>query len=189
MPYDTVLEESRLEKRLASLKIVDQGSRFLAGTKTKVLETGVLGLNAGEPYLDPWRNPLLQRGETSSVSPKHDRQPFVTSVGGNKSAVLPNNIFDVIAEAEETGGVVRRHLGRSSRFGVSDNSDMRSPAPRPPSTARGTFHYPQHSEYVYTYLWRYTADVCRKLRSTVLKAHTNLFADDSVVDPFASDSD
>ena len=147
MPYDTVREEIRLEKRLASLKIVDPGTKFLAGTKTGTQETSGMSLNAGEPYMDPWRNPLLRGGDVSSGSPKDDRQPFVTSVGGNKSTVLPNNIFDVIAEAEETGGVVRRHLGRSTRFGISDNTDIRSPAPRPPSTARGTFHYPQSSEY------------------------------------------
>lgn len=141
-----MLNETKLEKRMAELRVVDQGVKFLAGTKTKVLENGMKGLNADEPYVDPWKNPLLRRGESSSYSPTNPRQPFVSSVGGNKSAVLPNNIFDVIAEAEETGGVVRRHLGRSSRFGVSDNSDLRKTVPRPPSSSRGTFHYPSHSE-------------------------------------------
>ena len=44
--------------------------------------------------------------------------PFHVSVGGNKSAVLPNGIFDVIAEAEDSGGVCQRHRSTIVRFGV-----------------------------------------------------------------------
>ena len=52
--------------------------------------------------------------------------------------------FDVIGEAQETGGVLRRHLGVTSRFGVPDNCDYRPEGgviPTPPprsSTLRQT---------------------------------------------------
>lgn len=46
---------------------------------------------------------------------KCPERPFYTSVGGNKSNVLPNGIFDVILEAEQTGGVIRKRNERSRR--------------------------------------------------------------------------
>lgn len=42
-----------------------------------------------------------------------------------KSTALPNDRFDVIAEAEDSGGVCRRHRSATVRFGVPDNCDVR----------------------------------------------------------------
>lgn len=73
---------------------------------------------------------------------KHPEVPYVTSVGGNKSHVLPNDTFDVMHEAEQSGGVVFRHRGRALRFGIPDNVDKRPkydiilPA-SPPRKSRG----------------------------------------------------
>ena len=53
------------------------------------------------------------------------QRPFFTRTGGNKSASQPNDLFEVMAEAQETGGVLQRHLGQSRRFGVPDNYDYR----------------------------------------------------------------
>ena len=91
-----------------------------------------------EPYVDPYCNPYLVRGvpesqeelENSKLLGKplfvrHLNVPYHTALGGNKSTVLPNDLFEVIAEAQETGGVLKRHLGYSTRFGVSDNADNR----------------------------------------------------------------
>jgi hypothetical protein len=38
---------------------------------------------------------------------------------------LPNDIFDVILDAEESGGVCRRRQGKATRFGVPDTADVR----------------------------------------------------------------
>ncbi len=100
--------------------------------------------------MDAWANPLLQRGV-----PTHQQQlldsaylrkplfkstptrPFYTRTEGNKSTVMGNDIFDVIAEAEETGGAVQRHLGTTERFGLPVDADNRPPGgngtiPAPP---------------------------------------------------------
>ena len=93
------------------------------------------GINDGTPFMDPWKNPYLVRGVPRSEAErrqaddgplnKHPEVPYVTAVGGNKSAVLPNDIFDVIHEAETSGGVTFRHRARSRRFGVPDSCDDR----------------------------------------------------------------
>jgi hypothetical protein len=161
VPYDTVQKEQRLESRLNTLKILGQDKHFLAtsqdkrghsmrivedsrdqlflaGGRSKLLQNTAASLNAGEPYTDPWMNPFNRRGERHPA-PNVSNIPFVSAVGGNKSTALPNNIFDVIADAEETGGSVKRHLGKSSRFGVPNNSDCRDVLPKPPSSTASTF--------------------------------------------------
>ena len=70
----------------------------------------------GEKYLNPWANPLLVKGvprDTQQLMESvrtqkplfvtHQEKPFVSRVGGNKSTVLPNDVFDTIADAQETG--------------------------------------------------------------------------------------
>lgn len=121
-----VAKESKLEKRLNELKMVDRNHTFAAGGRTKVLEPPGLYLRGSEPFIDTYKNPALKRGELNP-QPVVSSKPFVASVGGNKSSVLPNTLFDTIAEAEETGGAAKRHLGISSRFGVADNTDCRAP--------------------------------------------------------------
>jgi hypothetical protein len=91
--------------------------------------------------MDTYRNPYAIRGVPNSTKQLHESviagkalfqltpsRPFYTRADGNKSTTLPNNIFDVIAEAEETGGAAQRHLGTStSRFGISQSMDNRPP--------------------------------------------------------------
>lgn len=63
------------------------------------------------------------------------KKPFYNLSGGNMSNVA-STTFDVIGEAQETGGVLRRHLGVTARFGVPDNCDYRPEdgvTPTPPS--------------------------------------------------------
>jgi hypothetical protein len=43
----------------------------------------------------------------------------------HQSAVLPNDLFDAISEAELYGGVAFRHRGRCMRFGIPDSVDVR----------------------------------------------------------------
>jgi hypothetical protein len=94
----------------------------------------------GDPFNDSWANPMLIRGvpkdqkqfnETAYTRKplfiEQPERPFYTKPGGNRSAVHPNGIFDVIAAAEYTGGSAQRHLGISVRFGVPDNADTRMP--------------------------------------------------------------
>ena len=118
---------------------------FVAGGKTKIIDHSEKPLNVGEPYLDPWANPMLVKGVPSSqkellesarsqkaLFARAPERPYVTRVGGNRSTTLANDIFDVIAEAEETGGAVHRNLGtRTLRFGLSSSMDSRSATIQP----------------------------------------------------------
>lgn len=58
------------------------------------------------------------------------KHPFYARTDGNKSSVFPNDIFDIIADAEECGGAVQRHLGITmgtvARFGVPNTADNRN---------------------------------------------------------------
>jgi len=90
------------------------------------------GLNEGSQYFDPWRNPYLMRGVPESqhslgqgrtTLAKPPAVPFHTAVGGNKSVTLPTT-FDVIRDAEESGGVCHRHSSATARFGVPDTCDV-----------------------------------------------------------------
>eukprot|EP01033_Poteriospumella_lacustris_P000690 gene690-487_t len=138
-PYDAVQQAERRDKHLHKIITADKGKDFLAGGKTAVIDNKEAPLAVGEPYLDPWANPMLVKGV-----PENQKQllesarthkalfappvakPFVSRVGGNRSSALPNDVFDVIAEAEETGGAIHRHLGtRTLRFGLPASADAR----------------------------------------------------------------
>lgn len=100
--------------------------------------------------MDAWANPLMFRGvpkdQQQLLESAYYRKPlFISSLErpfylraeGNKSTALPNNTFDVIAEADETGGCVQRHIGNTARFGLSTSVDNRptegnSTIPPPP---------------------------------------------------------
>lgn len=98
------------------------------------------GVNGGSEFFDPWQNPLLKRGvdvSSSSTAKKHHYRVFCSSVGGNKSYVRPNGLFDEILRAEHHGGVTRRQLavsqGRITKKGdFFANSQTRSSPPPPP---------------------------------------------------------
>ena len=155
-PYDAAKEDTTRIKMLHRILTAGKES-FVAGGDTSRLRADLPPLHAhGEPFLDAFANPLLIRGVPES---QHEmlasalvqkplfvrplERPFFTRSGGNKSSVMPNDLFEVIADAEETGGVAQRHLGVSARFGIPDTVDNRIrggtipvPPPRVSSTLR-----------------------------------------------------
>jgi hypothetical protein len=111
---------------------------FFTGGRTNVIDKKIDPLCKGDPHMDAWRNPMLQRGvpanqqqlEESAYQRKAlfvypPERPYYTATAGNKSAALPNDLFDVIAEAEETGGTAQRFMGTSRRFGLPESADNR----------------------------------------------------------------
>jgi hypothetical protein len=144
-------QEKKKFKNLHKLLISDKGGDFFSGGKTSIINKYITPLSVNDPYMDPWRNPLLQKGvpqnQKQLLQSTHDRKalfvtkiekPFQSRLGGNKSTTLPNDLFDVIAEAEETGGAIQRHLGTTtSRFGLPTSVDNRDYSddpnvPKPP---------------------------------------------------------
>mmetsp|Transcript_1374 Transcript_1374/g.2238 ORF Transcript_1374/g.2238 Transcript_1374/m.2238 type:complete len:473 (-) Transcript_1374:130-1548(-) len=148
-PYDAVEAEEKRQKHLTKVIAKHSGkSGFVAGGKTNIINKDATPLSVGNPYMDPWANPMLVKGvprdqaelnaSARSFKPLFVtplEQPFYTRAGGNKSTTLPNDTFDTIADAEETGGAVQRHRGTlTSRFGLSQNCDNRydGTIPKPP---------------------------------------------------------
>jgi hypothetical protein len=149
-PYDMLTNDTRRKAVLHELITRGKGS-FFAGGRTNIINHDDKPLSVGDPYVDANRNPLLKKGVPASQAqllesartqkvlfqPKLDR-PFYSRTGGNRSAVNPNDIFDVIGDAQASGGVTQRALGTTSRFGVPDNCDYRPPGgvlPEPPLRA------------------------------------------------------
>eukprot|EP01038_Epipyxis_sp_PR26KG_P013571 gene13571-18212_t len=146
-PYDTLDREKSRELTIHKIKVANKGD-FFAGGKTGIINRNTAPLCVGDPYMDPWANPMLFRGVPSDQKQllestytrkplfltKSDK-PFVSRVGGNRSTALPNDVFDVIAEAEETGGAVQRYRGtNTTRFGLPASADNRfdGSIPAPP---------------------------------------------------------
>jgi len=137
--YDCIEEEKRRIETLHKVLSMDPNKQFIVtGGKTNIINEKVIPLNAGDVYVEPWANPMLVRGVPESqaqlLESAYTRKalfatspavPFISSASGNKSAVRPNGDFDVIADALTTGGVTKRHLGKTARFGVPDNADFR----------------------------------------------------------------
>ena len=113
--YDVLHQERERERVLHRLLSVDPSHSLLAGGKTKLLESKTVPLSTSTPYVVAWGNPLLQRGipvdqkqlkESILAAPnsrtaafaKHPEKPYHLTAGGNKSKVLSNGLFDVIAE-------------------------------------------------------------------------------------------
>lgn len=131
--------EKEKSRQLALHRILtrDKGN-FFSGGKTSLINHVEDPLCKGDPYMDAWSNPLLQRGVPATQkileqSAYHRKPLFIPSLerpyyprsGGNKSTILPNDLFDTIQDAEVTGGSIQRQLGHSKRFGVPDNCDNR----------------------------------------------------------------
>ena len=150
-PYDAIEKELKSKKLLLKVLTREKGDWF-AGGKTNIINHNETPISTGDPYIDPYANPLLIRGvpkdqeqfkevcytrkplfvKTGQIIDK----PFYSRTGGNKSSVLPNDSFEAIADAQESGGVTSRHLGKTVRFGVPDCCDNRgmpeSVLPSPP---------------------------------------------------------
>lgn len=121
--YGMPLEASRMDAKLAKMARV--GPTDFRGGQRAMQPPYQRGLNDGAQYMDPWKNPYLARGIPKSEAElrqsrtslgKAPRIPFFTSVGGNKSAVHANTRFDVILDAEKTGGVTGRHKAMARGF-------------------------------------------------------------------------
>ena len=151
-PYDAIKNAERQQQILHKVLTVDPNKKFfVSGGKTDVINPKITPLNTGDAYVDAYANPMLIRGVPESqeqllASAWHRKaffatapeKPFVISSGGNMSAVRDNKDFDVIADALQTGGSAKRHLGVTSRFGVPENADYRPPGgvlPTPPTRA------------------------------------------------------
>ncbi len=136
-------------------KILTAGKgNFTSGGTTNVINKDIEPLSVGNPFMDSWANPLLVKGVPRDQQQLKDctlshkalfvttaEKPFVSRVGGNKSTTLANDLFDVIAEAEETGGAAQRQLGTSTtRFGLPTSVDNRMDGtiPMPPIRASCT---------------------------------------------------
>jgi hypothetical protein len=149
-PYDAIEKAMREKKMLHTIITKDKGTWF-AGGKTDIINPKPVLLNSGDTYIDANLNPLLMKGVPESQAqliesartqktlfqPPLER-PFYNRAGGNKSSVHPNDLFDVIGDAEESGGVTKRAFGTGQRFGLSDNADYRPAdgvAPEPPLRA------------------------------------------------------
>lgn len=149
-PYDSVKNASRADQNLHDILTRDKGN-FFAGGKTSIINNKSKPLSTGDQYVDANLNPLLKKGVPESqhqllesartqkvlFQPPLER-PFYSRTGGNQSSVYNNGIFDVIGDAQQSGGVTQRALGTSARFGVPDNCDNRPPGgvlPEPPIRA------------------------------------------------------
>jgi hypothetical protein len=137
---------------LHNLLTVDRKNKFVpTRNPSDLLKSNVPPLSKGDPFLEAWANPMLMRGVPTSQQQFLDRmhsrstmptfhvapeKPFMLSVRGNNNPVLPNEVFDVIADAVQSGGVTQRHLGTTARFGLPRSCDRRpflsipSPPPR-----------------------------------------------------------
>uniref|UniRef100_A0A7S3M3D7 Uncharacterized protein n=1 Tax=Spumella elongata TaxID=89044 RepID=A0A7S3M3D7_9STRA len=148
-PYDAVEQDNKRKAMLHKIITADKGS-FAAGGKTNLINQPTVPLSVGNPYMDPWANPMLVKGVPKDQKQLEESnrtfkplftapftaltQPFLPRAGGNKSTVLANDVFDTIAEAEETGGAIQRFRGTTGRFGLSTNMDNRTDGtiPKPP---------------------------------------------------------
>lgn len=111
--YDEPERVARMENKLSRVGFVGTAD-FRCGQRLPIAPYQ-RGINYGCPYHDPWRNPYLKRGiplstkdlDTSSslLGRRCEQKPYYTRVGGNKSCVHPNGLFDIILTAEKRGGV------------------------------------------------------------------------------------
>ena len=109
---------SMLNKSITSTQVVStdrNNNFFVSGGKTDVINPKFIPLSTGDTYVDPWNNPLLQRGVPKSqkelLESAHTRKalfaqappvPFVSG-SGNVSNVHATT-FELIGEAQQTGG-------------------------------------------------------------------------------------
>mmetsp|Transcript_97 Transcript_97/g.207 ORF Transcript_97/g.207 Transcript_97/m.207 type:complete len:443 (+) Transcript_97:157-1485(+) len=140
VPYD-VLEKERIRETIRhKLAMEGKDHDFHCGGKTTIIDNKADPMCVDDPYMDGWSNPMMKRGipknQKAMIAQAHSRTtavnfhpdpviPFHQTVSGNKSVVLPNNLFDTIADAEENGGVTRRHVAKTARFGLTKNCDNR----------------------------------------------------------------
>lgn len=168
VPYD-VLEKERIRETIRHKLAMEGKDRdFHCGGKTAIIDNKADPLCVDDPYMDGWSNPMMKRGipknQKAMITKAHSRTtaisyhpdpavPFYQSVSGNKNVVLPNNLFDTIAEAEENGGVTRRHIAKTARFGLAQSCDNRvlgGTLPVPPIKSATLMPSKRYSQSVYS---------------------------------------
>lgn len=149
-PYEALEKDAHAKLTLHRILTADK-EPWVAGGKTDIINNNAQPLNSGDPYVDSNLNPLLKKGVPASEEQLKESgrvqktlwqpplaRPFYLNASGNKSSTLPNDLFDVIGDAQQSGGVTMRALGTSKRFGVPDSCDNRPPGgvlPEPPLRA------------------------------------------------------
>jgi hypothetical protein len=113
--YDAVEQNAKMENKLG--KTMWASKRNFLGGGTFQEGPYQRGINEGTPFLDMYKNPFFTRGEPGAAEKMkaEGKKPFYTSVGGNKSSVQSNGIFDIIQEAEVEGGVTSKVKVRNTR--------------------------------------------------------------------------
>ncbi|GMI40411.1 hypothetical protein TrCOL_g5927 [Triparma columacea] len=112
-PYDAVEQAEKMEAKLGKKRWAGGARNILGGGKVKD-PPYQRGVSEGTPFLDMYKNPFFMRGEPEKAGEK-TTVPFYTSVGGNKSSVQPNGIFDVILDAELEGDVNKKVVLRTMK--------------------------------------------------------------------------
>jgi hypothetical protein len=149
-PYESVRIEKQSKQLLHSILTREKGP-WVAGGRTNIINPVIQPLSNGDPYVDSNMNPLLKKGVPESEKQLAEsaksqkalfdpplKRAFYPRAGGNKSSAHPNDLFDIIGDAEESGGVLNRAMGTTSRFGLPESCDNRPPggsAPAPPLRA------------------------------------------------------
>ena len=116
-PYDAVEQAERMEAKLGKRRWQNPSRTILGGGKTKDLPY-IRGVSEGTPFLDMYKNPFFMRGEPDKAGDPKPK-PFYTSVGGNRSSVQPNGLFDIILEAQIEGGVTSKKMVRTQKAMMS----------------------------------------------------------------------
>ncbi len=141
-------EAERSARVLHKVLTVDNEKPFIPCRKP---EQNNLYPEIDDPFLDKWANPFFIRGVPKNEKelkesvtqrkalfalPTDPTHKWYAATSGNKSTTRANDVFDVVADADITGGVTQRQLGRSGRFGVAPSADNRglpgSTLPAPP---------------------------------------------------------
>lgn len=139
-PYSALEDEARRKNMLHRILTKPKGDWFAGGNPKLLSKSTADPLSKGDVYMDPWANPLMVKGVPESQKQLEDSarqhkplfvrkqdKPYVTRVGGNRSSTLPNDVFDTMAEAQETGGAIQRHMGtKTTRFGLPESADARN---------------------------------------------------------------
>lgn len=129
--YNILKEAESSTRILNRLLTIDPKRPLLAGGKTRILESKTEPLSKGTSYMDAWANPMQFRGvpvdqkqfEASIQSGKPLFAPvpetaFKLAATGNRSSVLPNDLFDVIAADAANSSGKNKAAVTVSFFGV-----------------------------------------------------------------------
>lgn len=112
-PYDAVEQAQKMEAKLGKRRWMGGARNILGGGKVQD-PPYIRGVSEGTPFLDMFKNPFFMRGEPDKQGEK-PLVPFYTTVGGNKSSVQPNGLFDIILDADIGGDVTKKVVLRTMK--------------------------------------------------------------------------